>query len=1004
MRRVLMLACVAVLAMLLDMPAVRAQTSASPSNWLYLQGNSQGTRYQPWPYDVDPGQRVLRPQVISADSFSVKWVAREIRGDVQPLVGNIVQNGPLAPSNPWAPNEMAAVVDNAVVILGADGRVVSSTPLRFPFTPSLGVSRISVLFDSLALAPSALTNFPMIMGLETIENPFSASDTVAYGYIAAYDQPADTVRVLKRLSIDLRPYGRNITASVSPIFGRLSNAGDQTVFYAGVNMIDPRAEFNVNFDPPFFRGLAQFLDSSFAFPFPKPDLVDDFASRMTVGPPVTLTPPSIALIGSEVRALMPCFPTPVNGLTEPIPNTRTFPTSSDGAYLFDFRLDGNQPDVGAAFTELFDIPASQRPYIQPMFVDLVDAFTGNEDSYIAVLEQYGGRVSSRGRARIHLFRSNGEQLTIPDASDEILSFNGELDHGWSLGTGDIDGWSVNESLPYFPNNIGKEIVVTQSTREFAFPQSKLMVLRWNSSEPRVPKPTVSAQELRYLDTLATMRINGWLAAVSDLDGAQDSKAEMVLVDNETVRIVRMRDYSDPLFRLGQPFEEIFQRRFAGEEIHSVVVADLEGDGYNDLVVTTAQRTWVLGRREAGSLQVRQPLRPTPVQKCDGDTVLLEWVIRVGGIPTVSLYWQPYAGNNPSGQRRTLASLVPNTADTMRRVITLNRAQMGGSGRLVVVNDDNTAISDSSAIITIDIASIALTQPPATSQAAVGDIVPISGQSSCVSRVEIELFIDSAWQVIDTPVLAPDGSFSSSWTVACNSGLNCFVPDDDSIAIIRAVGYTASDTLLSTQRRIRIVPAALPVSVDPVPPGPCPVRILRWQPPTPPEALCDSVAIAFSADSGATFSILAIVPVTDLSWEWKLPLGLPDTVLVRFCCLGACAKGELLIGGTEVKYVQIVAPNPFNPTSPTGSGTEAVSVLYTVPAPARVTIRIFDQSDRLVATPIRDEFRSVGVTHCDRWDGRLDLDDALAPNGMYYLLWETDSGLKEIWPIFVASGY
>ena len=72
---------------------------ASPSNWLYPDGNSEGTRH---------GHKASFKQEI--DSFAVKWSTDKISGDVKPLIGNIINNGKILSRFLYAPNEMTAVV------------------------------------------------------------------------------------------------------------------------------------------------------------------------------------------------------------------------------------------------------------------------------------------------------------------------------------------------------------------------------------------------------------------------------------------------------------------------------------------------------------------------------------------------------------------------------------------------------------------------------------------------------------------------------------------------------------------------------------------------------------------------------------------------------------------------------------------------------------------------------------------------------------------------------
>ncbi len=197
---------------------------ASPSNWLFPQGNTEALNVQ------------VQPSFLaqSMDSMVVKWVSDELYGDIQPLVGNLVSNEKLINTLPYGPNEIVAVASsggsNQIIIIGGDGKVLSRRPApRF-------VSGVSVLFDSLALLPSTFTTFPVVMGLEVLEHD-GGSDSLAHAYVAAYDGTNDTIQLIKRLTVDLRPYGPNNSASVKPVLGRTD--GNEMLVYAIVNMNRP---------------------------------------------------------------------------------------------------------------------------------------------------------------------------------------------------------------------------------------------------------------------------------------------------------------------------------------------------------------------------------------------------------------------------------------------------------------------------------------------------------------------------------------------------------------------------------------------------------------------------------------------------------------------------------------------------------------------------------------------------------------------------------------------
>src|SRR5690606_28991691 len=114
-------------------------------------------------------------------------------------------------------------------------------------------------------------------------------------------------------------------------------------------------------------------------------------------------------------------------------------------------------------------------------------------------------------------------------------------HYWSVAVGNVDGISSNEELPYYPNNPGREIIVTQSSRDFAVANSRISVLKYIGNES-IPKTSPPNRFLSPFDTICTQRINGWIAAVNDLDGASDQKDEILVVNNSQIMLLQLRDY------------------------------------------------------------------------------------------------------------------------------------------------------------------------------------------------------------------------------------------------------------------------------------------------------------------------------------------------------------------------------------------------------------------------------------------------------------------------------
>lgn len=957
-----------------------AQTTGSPANWLFPNGNMEATRFQPW---------ASLPQPI--DSMVLKWSTVAISGDVQPLVGNVKSNQKLNASYLWAPNELAAVVKEDLVIIDGSGRLLTKTQL----TNAPLVRGISVMFDTNAVTPLAATTAPVVMGLETVET--NAKDSLIFAYIAGYLPNRDSAVLIRRLSVNVGTYDPNLFGSVTPVLGR--SDGGQAVVYATVNMSKPTISPGSPAPVPFFRGITQFNTSTIFTTFPLPDVKDQQDERITLGPEVGLYPPSAALAGGILRLMPSVFPS--EGIAENISNPATVSTFADLPYLMSFNINTPTITEGIAPVDLLPLMTNnrRRPLIRPYYMRLNDAGAGGLDNlYILVAEGYRGTDSSHGGARLHLYSSNGQPISIPgDATTP--SYEGGNNHYWSVAIGNMDGVPANELLPYYPNNPGNEIVVSQSSKEFAYPGSKISVLRWRSGA-RVEKITKPGTFLFPFDTVCTQQMNGWIAAVADIDGAADGKHEIFVADRSTLSILRMRDYVDPRLRFGRPFDTLRVFSFGNEIITNVVVADLEGDGGLDIIVTTLERTYCFGNLPLGSLAVSNPkIQQIPPQEfCPGDSVTVRWVNALKGQDKVHVFFQHYRNDTtPLARRDTLALNYSNINDTTEFRFYVDTARLGSEGRLIVQGANSRDIKDSSAYIRFPRPQVVILGPPRDSAVHPGYTVSLRGAASCLDSLWVEYRRDSAWVRLDS--IAGGGAvFSFPVTLPCLPVFRADSADLDSVITLRIIGR---DTALnfrdtSVDYSMRFTPAPLGVIINPPPTVACPARDVTWDPASVPASLlCDTIIVAVSIDSGRTFRIVDHVPVSTIPYEWDPPANLRDSAaILRLTCAGGCVRTDTVIRGIKTAYIGIVAPNPFAPPN------EIVEVIYSVPSETAVTIRIYDQSNRLVREIVSGETRLPGIAYCDHWDGTSDY--GIVANGMFYVSIELPSGEREVYPIFVKK--
>lgn len=968
------------LSFLLIRGAVFAQSNpASPANRLFPNGNPEGTRYQP-----------VRSAEQNIDSFQVKWSSPHISGDVKPLIGNLINDGKLFSDFNWAGNEIAAIIGGKYVIIDSKGKAVMRG------TPPNYVKRLSCLIDTSAES-LRLSTGPLVMGLETVEYR-NIDDTLGFAYVAGFDPVADSVGVVSRLTINLRDYDPNIFASVKPLYGR--RQGGDFIIYATVNMSDPEAPDPFPVLPPYFRGFTQFIGEGFVRQYPFKDLGDDINTRFTLGPDVSFSQPSISLHGEDkIAAVLPCWPSPnIDVLIEnDLTVTNTF---ADLPYLTGLDLsnralqaDFEPVDLDA---DLLIPPTNTRPRIRPYYLHLDDA-ASDDSIFVLVCEEYTGLDGSDGTARLHLYDSQGAKISSPGNAANPPIVGGQ-NHVWSVAVGNVDGaQALNDYPPLFPNNPGKEIIVTQSSREFLYAGSKLMILRYYSGAS-IEKPSPPNTFLNPLDTIVTHEINGWVAAVNDLDAEPDLKDEIVLVNGSNLKILRLRNYRDVNFRLGMPFDTLYSRDFNRQTISDVAIADIEGDGLNDLIVTTFDSLYVLGSPIVNTLDVFDPVEYFDPREefCSGDSIFIKWKNIVKGDNFVNVKYRLYdAADNPLDSIITIELEVPNDLDTVVYAYEADSLVLGTRGKFIVESATQPdIIFDTTAVLVFGIPTI--TPDTLTNfEYFVGEEFLVEGTTLCVDSTALEFAFntDSVWTRQVTEAVEPDGSFSVSAALPCAPYFNCIGFDADSLLLTRSIGFRGIYADTSDVVPILLRPLRFGVEWDTCTTD-CPTRTFTWDP-LEFDYACDTVSFSVSVDDGLSFVLIDRIAGFDGEYTWRIPRELPDTVVLRFCCEESCIRIDTALSPTQPEYLQIVSPNPFNPYY------ETLEIVYAVPRPTSVTIRIYDQNNKLVAEPLKDAPRRDGVNYCDRWDGRI-WDGSPAANGIYYLRLDMSDGVTEVYPVFIAK--
>lgn len=952
----------------------------SPANWRYSGGNAAATKYQP-----------VRSEAQILDSFQIKWSTPLISGDISPLVGNLVNNGKRVGDLPYAPNEVAAFVGDTLFIIDGFGKIYARRSLYDNFK---WINEITCLFDTLQGNMNANSTTNHIIGLSSLE--YMPADSVANSFIVGYDERLDSVRLLSRLAVNINSYAPNTYASVTPVGGK--NVGGQMTYFATINQTRPAVDDNYDplvDSPPYFRGMACFQAGKGTDVYPFSDIGDTKDNRVHYAGDVNQGFASFKEMESgALGVLLPCKPTPEIGKPVNVESGINSDTYSDVPYSTGIEYMDNIPS-----SLYFDIDMSQYtdpggvPYIKNYFVDIIDNNT-DEQGFILVTEEYNGLDNSIGTPKLYLADYTGFMLT-DKANQDSPPFEGTVNHFWSVAVGDIDGRGSNTFPPYYPNNIGKEIVVTQSSRDFAVPSSRLYVMKYNSGA-RLDKPDGSGKKLFQLDTICSYQVNGRVAAVNDIDGKDDQKDEIFLVDGSQVTVLTMRDYTEEMFRGGNPFDTVLVKRFDHQTISYLSVADIDGDSKNDMIITTHDSTYIFGSIIPNTLDVKDNMYHNQVF-CLGDTVRILWENYISGQDFVDIIFRPYENNVPiPSEDTTIIENYPNPDEIVRYDYHADKKILGQTGRFIVKSVSKPHYQIDSTVV------VRFSEPevwPIVSDTTIYEMgypIELKGGNFCNDSMVVQyLDIDSTWVDWDVIIDEDAYDFEHMTELPCVSLFSC--TSQDTFPALLRCRYILHKSIFSDTLgyfTLKVKPYRFPLEWEKSEKA-NPNIMFTWD--SDAIALpCDTVIFSYSFDNGRNFQGGRKIDVTEDKFYWQVPKTGPVQVLTRFCCEHSCVRIDTLMDPWLPQYINIVAPNPFKPY------LQELQIVYQVPKSGRVDIYIYDQNNRMVSHPVKSRYRKEGIMYTDTWDGIRDFDNSPCAVGMYYVIFEHEDGQKEIHPVFIRK--
>jgi hypothetical protein len=338
------------------------------------------------------------------------------------------------------------------------------------------------------------------------------------------------------------------------------------------------------------------------------------------------------------------------------------------------------------------------------------------------------------------------------------------------------------------------------------------------------------------------------------------------------------------------------------------------------------------------------------------------------------------------------TLVQNDMDTISVMIDLDSTFIGKIGYFIIKSTiEPDELRDSSATISVvdfNLSNFMMSDTIVT----VGETFTFGGEINCFDSVVVESrYIDSTWQYLATIDTAIAPIFGYVDTIPCLPIFSCDSMDLDSMYHYKVTVFKSNYSKELMEFSVKVRPAPFPITIE-VENTVDPTQRFSWDPMDFPYP-CDTISIMKSYNNGLSFTLEDKVSLSSMSYRWQIPLDAPDDVVFRFCCESSCMRTDTLLSDIEPNYINVVAPNPFDPSR------EEVKFVYKVPKSGDITIKILDESNREVVTIANKQFRDESLAHVDTWNGRMPSGDFVA-NGLYYLYIEFPDGKREFYPIYV----
>lgn len=594
------------------------------------------------------------------------------------------------------------------------------------------------------------------------------------------------------------------------------------------------------------------------------------------------------------------------------------------------------------------------------------------------------------------------QMTNPTVASTIANFipaGNATQNGWVSVIADLDGTAPGapdiQTSDIFVNNPGYELVLTtQPDGSGTNGKNWVYAFRYNQKTP-----IIAGTPFYYF---TRQLISGKVVAAGDIVADEYGRQELLVVHEDSLFVLQLKPYSlpdelrSPIETQNRPF--YYLDTFAvGSSILSVAIADLEGDGENDVVICTADSTYALGKIGPDPYEFSTNPNPFNREYCPDDTLTVAWKRNVGSEDTkVEVHIIGESLRRQFGQSDILGDQVTFIPSKVLINSETFRVQPG-EYRIVVNNLAYPYIADTSDPFTIVESSVSQLKFANAQPYEIGAVIRDTITLACIDTAWVQRSIGDSLNWTDAPeaiTRLDAGRLAFADMLICPEVLRCGADEEPRI-YYRIV--TTGDTL-----PLREVRVSVPKFTFDVQPGGASLarrRTLEWNAADFP---CTDLTISLSGDNGKTWSTIGQAGTVEEIFEFTVPDGIDDFALVCIQCSTPeeCGYGVQRFAVSRVDMSNYIYPNPFDPEAPSTGGGGA-EIVYSLQNSGIISITVYDASRSVVQEIVKGEERNEGRNRGDFWDGKNSMGQNVA-NGTYICVISSSSGEQIILPIAVVK--